>query len=277
MSQVLLEKPRWRHVAFTVWLSAALLLIVVLWAVFPAGFSHQDPLSGDLNQALQPPSAAHWFGTDHLGRDIYSRNVFGTALTLQATLFSVLIALFFGSLTGVLAGYQGGRIDTVLMRIIDILMAVPNLLLAMAIITVLGFGTRHIAVAVGISSIATFARLSRGEVLRCRTHLFVEAARASGVGHLAIIRRHILPHAMAPVLSLAALELGFALLSVSALSFLGFGALPPQPEWGLLIAEGRNYIAAAWWYTTLPGMMIVLTVLATNRLAGVLQDYTEER
>ncbi|WNN46411.1 ABC transporter permease [Winslowiella toletana] len=276
MSLVLIEKAPRRPLAVTLWLSAAMLLMVLLWAIFPGGFSHQDPLAGDALQALQPPSAAHWFGTDHLGRDIYSRSVFGTALTLQATLFSVAIALFVGTLIGVVAGYAGGRIDSLFMRIIDILMAIPNLLLAMAIITVLGFGTLNIAVAVGLSSVATFARLTRGEVLRSRTNLFVEAARASGVGHLAIIQRHILPHALAPVLSLAALELGFALLSVSALSFLGFGAPPPQPEWGLLIAEGRNYIAAAWWYTTLPGMIIVLSVLATNRIAGFIQDSAEK-
>jgi len=276
MSLVLIEKAPRRPLAMTLWLSAAMLLMVLLWAIFPGGFSHQDPLAGDALQALQPPSAAHWFGTDHLGRDIYSRSVFGTALTLQATLFSVAIALFVGTLIGVVAGYAGGRIDSLFMRIIDILMAIPNLLLAMAIITVLGFGTLNIAVAVGLSSVATFARLTRGEVLRSRTNLFVEAARASGVGHLAIIQRHILPHALAPVLSLAALELGFALLSVSALSFLGFGAPPPQPEWGLLIAEGRNYIAAAWWYTTLPGMIIVLSVLATNRIAGFIQDSAEK-
>ncbi|WP_426818186.1 ABC transporter permease [Winslowiella sp. 2C04] len=276
MSLLLIEKAPRRPLAVTLWLSAAMLLMVLLWAIFPGGFSHQDPLAGDALQALQPPSAAHWFGTDHLGRDIYSRSVFGTALTLQATLFSVAIALFVGTLIGVVAGYAGGRIDSLFMRIIDILMAIPNLLLAMAIITVLGFGTLNIAVAVGLSSVATFARLTRGEVLRSRTNLFVEAARASGVGHLAIIQRHILPHALAPVLSLAALELGFALLSVSALSFLGFGAPPPQPEWGLLIAEGRNYIAAAWWYTTLPGMIIVLSVLATNRIAGFIQDSAEK-
>ena len=276
MSLVLIEKAPRRPLAVTLWLSAAMLLMVLLWAIFPGGFSHQDPLAGDALQALQPPSAAHWFGTDHLGRDIYSRSVFGTALTLQATLFSVAIALFVGTLIGVVAGYAGGRTDSLFMRVIDILMAIPNLLLAMAIITVLGFGTLNIAVAVGLSSVATFARLTRGEVLRSRTNLFVEAARASGVGHLAIIQRHILPHALAPVLSLAALELGFALLSVSALSFLGFGAPPPQPEWGLLIAEGRNYIAAAWWYTTLPGMIIVLSVLATNRIAGFIQDSAEK-
>ncbi|KAB7897303.1 ABC transporter permease subunit [Rouxiella sp. S1S-2] len=263
--------------AFTLWLSLAILLLVALWGIAPGIFAHQDPLVGNPLVALQPPSGLHWFGTDHLGRDIYSRTVFGTALTLKATLFSVAIALVVGATIGVVSGYVGGRTDQLFMRVIDVLMAIPNLLLAMAIVTVLGFGTLHIAIAVGLSSIATFARLSRGEVLRSKVNLFVEAARAGGVSHLTIIRRHIIPHALAPVLSLAALELGFALLSVSALSFLGFGAPPPQPEWGLLVSEGRNYIAAAWWYTTLPGLMIVLAVLATNRVAGFIQDRAEEQ
>ena len=269
-------RARRQRFAVTLWLSLGVLLVVALWAIFPEIFTHQDPLIGDPLQALQPPSAAHWFGTDHLGRDIYSRTVFGTALTLKATLFSVAIALVIGATIGVIAGYVGGRVDQLFMRVIDVLMAIPNLLLAMAIVTVLGFGTLHIAIAVGLSSIATFARLSRGEVLRSKVNLFVEAAQAGGVSHLTIIRRHIIPHALAPVLSLAALELGFALLSVSALSFLGFGAPPPQPEWGLLVSEGRNYIAAAWWYTSLPGLMIVLAVLATNRVAGFIQDRSEE-
>lgn len=280
MSLLLSGERRWvsrRRFAFTLWLSVAMLLVVALWAMVPGLFAHQDPLTGDPLIALQAPSWAHWFGTDHLGRDIFSRTVYGTALTLKATLFSVAIALVAGATIGVISGYAGGRIDQLFMRLVDVLMAIPNLLLAMAIVTVLGFGTLHIAVAVGLSSIATFARLSRGEVLRSKVNLFVEAARAGGVSHLTIIRRHIIPHALAPVLSLAALELGFALLSVSALSFLGFGAPPPQPEWGLLISEGRNYIAAAWWYTTLPGLMIVFAVLATNRVAGFIQDRAEEQ
>ncbi len=280
MSLLLSGERRWvsrRRFAFTLWLSVAMLLVVALWAMFPGLFTHQDPLTGDPLIALQAPSLAHWFGTDHLGRDIFSRTVYGTALTLKATLFSVAIALVAGATIGVISGYAGGRIDQLFMRLVDVLMAIPNLLLAMAIVTVLGFGTLHIAIAVGLSSVATFARLSRGEVLRSKVNLFVEAARAGGVSHLTIIRRHIIPHALAPVLSLAALELGFALLSVSALSFLGFGAPPPQPEWGLLISEGRNYIAAAWWYTTLPGLMIVFAVLATNRVAGFIQDRAEEQ
>ena len=150
-------------------------------------------------------------------------------------------------------------------------MAIPALLLAMAIVTALGFGTLEIAIAVGLSSVAVFARLARGEVLRWRSRVFVEAARVVGVGSWTNLCRHVLPHATSPLLALAALEFASAVLAVSALSFLGFGAPPPQPEWGLLIAEGRNYMIAAWWYTTLPGLVVASVVLATQQLGRGLQ------
>jgi len=253
-------------------LGIAVLALALAWAVWPGLFSHYDPLLGQPAQALQAPSGQHWFGTDHLGRDLYSRAVHGAALSLQATALAVLIALLVGIAIGVVAGYFGEALDAVSMRVVEVLMAIPSLLLAMAIITVLGFGTLNIALAVGLSSVATFARLVRGEVLRWRTSLFVEAARVSGVGPWAIITRHILAHAAGPVLALAALEFGSAVLSVSALSFLGFGAPPPQPEWGLLISEGRNYMVAAWWYTSLPGLVLAAVVLAANQLARAIQD-----
>ena len=253
-------------------LGVAVLLLALAWALWPGLFSHYDPLLGQPAQALQPPGAGHWFGTDHLGRDLYSRAVHGAALSLQATALAVLIALLLGIVLGVVAGYFGGWLDAVLMRVVEVLMAIPSLLLAMAIITVLGFGTLNIALAVGLSSVATFARLVRGEVLRWRTCLFVEAARVSGVGPWRIIHGHILAHAAGPVLALAALEFGAAVLSVSALSFLGFGAPPPQPEWGLLISEGRNYMVAAWWYTSLPGLVLAAVVLAASQLARAIQD-----
>ncbi|TBV10284.1 ABC transporter permease [Stutzerimonas kirkiae] len=252
-------------------LSLSVLALVLGWALFPGLFSRIDPLLAVPAKALQAPSAEHWFGTDHLGRDLYSRTVYGASLSLRATTLAVLIALLVGGALGLLAGYFSGKLDALLMRLVEVLMAIPSLLLAMAVITVLGFGTLNIALAVGLSSVATFARLSRGEVLRWRGSTFVEAAIASGVGHGAIILRHILPHAAGPVLALAALEFGGAVLAVSALSFLGFGAPPPQPEWGLLIAEGRNFMVAAWWYTSLPGLVVASVVLAANQLARAMQ------
>lgn len=263
----------WRRPGLS--LSVAVILLVLGWAFFPGAFAGADPLRGVPQQALMPPSSAHWFGTDHLGRDVYARTVHGTATSLKATGLAVLIALFCGGGLGLAAGFSGGRIESALMRAADTLMAIPTLLLSMAIVTVLGFGTVNIAVAVGLSYVATFARLMRGEVLRWRGALFVEAAVASGVGTRGILLRHIVPHAAGPVLALAALEFGAAVLAVSSLSFLGFGAPPPQPEWGLLVAEGRNYIAVAWWYTTMPGLVVAAVVLAANQIARYAQDQGE--
>ncbi|QZP31095.1 ABC transporter permease [Pseudomonas sp. DR48] len=253
-------------------LGLLVLLLVLGWALWPHLFSRFDPLLGVPAHALQGPSLEHWFGTDHLGRDLYSRTVHGSALSLRATLLAVVIALFSGMVLGVLAGFFRGWVDAILMRLVEILMAIPALLLAMAVITVLGFGTLNIALAVGLSSVATFVRLVRGEVLRWNASTFVEAASACGVGPWTIIVRHILPHATAPVLALAALEFGSAVLAVSALSFLGFGAPPPQPEWGLLVSEGRNYMISAWWYTSLPGLVVAAVVVSANQLARALQD-----
>ncbi|HXZ08855.1 MAG TPA: ABC transporter permease [Paraburkholderia sp.] len=261
-----------RRVPWLALASALVLLMVVGWGLMPRLFTSADPLLGQPLQALQAPSGAHWFGTDQLGRDLFARTIYGASTSLRATGLAVLVALLGGAPTGLLAGYFGGRFDAVVMRAVDVLMAIPSLLLAMAIVTVLGFGTIEIAVAVGLSAIASFARLTRGETLRWRGADFVDAAVVSGVGDLGVIVRHIVPHAAGPVLALAALEFGSAVLSVSSLSFLGFGAPPPQPEWGLLIAEGRNYLALAWWYTTLPGLVVLLVVLSANQLARFAQD-----
>ncbi|WP_175650684.1 ABC transporter permease [Pseudomonas sp. Marseille-P9899] len=260
-----------RWPGLSVALSLALFVVVLGWAFWPGLFSSADPLLADPTQTLQAPSARHWFGTDHLGRDLYARCVHGAALSLQATSIAVLIALVAGSLLGGIAGWFGGVADRILAVIVEVLMAIPALLLAMAIVTALGFGTLEIALAVGLSSVAIFARLARGEVLRWRSRTFVEAAQVAGVGSWTNLRRHVLPHAAGPLLALAALEFASAVLAVSALSFLGFGAPPPQPEWGLLIAEGRNYMVVAWWYTTLPGLVVATVVLATQQLARGLQ------
>ncbi|WP_072803888.1 ABC transporter permease [Rhodococcoides yunnanense] len=256
-----------------VWLaiSIVVLLLAVGFALFPSAFASGDPLQGVPADKLQGPSATHWFGTDNIGRDLYTRVVHGAGLSLTATLMAVAIALVVGTLIGLLSGAVGGVLDAVLMRFVDVLLSIPALLLSLALVTALGFGTRNVAIAVGVSLVANFARVMRSEVLRVRRSLYVEAAYASGVRWYDVFRRHILRNSYAPVIALAAVEFGMAVLAVSALSFLGFGAVPPTPEWGSLISEGRNFLATAWWMTTLPGLVIVAVVLSAHRVGHALE------
>ncbi|PJI93828.1 ABC transporter permease [Luteimicrobium subarcticum] len=253
------------------------LLVAVLWlvavaaaALAPQLLASGDPLAAHPDDRLTGPSAAHWFGTDQLGRDLYTRVVHGTGTTLHAALLAIAVGLVGGTVVGLLAGFVGGAVDAVLMRTADVLLAVPGLLLSLAVVTALGFGTTNVALAVGATSIATVARILRSEVLRVRTSAYVEAARAGGSRWWRVLGVHVLPNSLGPVLVLGALELGTAILAVSSLSFLGYGAQPPQPEWGSLVAAGRDYLAGQWWLTTLPGLVIALTVLAGNRLARAL-------
>ncbi len=260
--------PRWKSVRgnAVVILSGAVAVLAVGWALFPSVFASGDPLTGVPAQKFQRPSARHWFGTDNLGRDLYTRMVHGAGLSLTATLSAVAIALIAGSILGLLSGSIGGFVDTIIMRFVDVLLSIPPLLLSLALVTALGFGTRNVAVAVGVSLIANFARVMRSEVLRVRQAPYVEAAHAAGVRWYTVLARHVLPNSYQPVLALAAVEFGMAVLSISALSFLGYGAKPPTPEWGSLISEGRNYLATAWWMTTLPGLVIIVVVLSAQRL-----------
>ncbi|OAH11739.1 ABC transporter permease [Streptomyces jeddahensis] len=252
-------------------LATVVLVMILGWAFLPEMFATHDPVAGVPTEKLQPPGEEHWFGTDNLGRDIYSRVVHGSALSLQAALIAVLVASTAGSLIGLLAGYLRGWVDDVLMRMVDVAIAVPGMVLSLAIVTALGFGTVNVAVAVGLAGVTTFARVMRAEVLRVTTAQYVEAAVVCGVRRWAVLARHVLPNALGPVVVLAALEFGTAILSVSALSFLGFGAAPPTPEWGNIISEGRNYLATAGWMTTLPGAIVVVVVLAANRFARILE------
>jgi peptide/nickel transport system permease protein len=258
-------------------LAAAVIVFVLLAAVTPDLFTGYDPISGVPAERLHGPSAAHLFGTDETGRDVFSRVVHGASLSLRATVIAVLVALVAGSALGLVAGFRGGWLDSVIMRVVDVLQAVPAILLSLALVTALGFGTTNVAIAVGIANLAAFARLMRAEVLRVRTAVFVEAARASGLRWRGVLGRHVLPNAMGPVLVLATLTFGTAVLEVSALSFLGFGAPPPTPEWGALVAGGRNFLATAWWMTTFPGLTVAAVVLATNRLSRAFDGERSER
>jgi peptide/nickel transport system permease protein len=245
----------------------AFLSLVAVAAGFPQALATTDPLATDPANLFAPPSAEHWFGTDYIGRDVYARVVYGAALSLRATLVALSLAFVLSAIIGLLAGFCGGLVDAVLMRVVDVLLAIPGLLIALVLITALGFGTLNVAIAVGAGSVAGLSRVMRAEVLRTSTSPFVEAARASGARWHTILWRHVLPHAKGPVLALTALEFGTAVLAIAGLSFLGFGAELPTPEWGNLVAEGRNYMGRAWWMTVLPGLVIVVTVVCGNRLA----------
>ena len=256
-----------RRPSWTLVLAIAVLAIALLWALVPGLFTAYDPVNGVPAEKLQPPTAAHWFGTDAIGRDLYARVVYGAIHSLSGALIAVTVGLVAGTLIGVVAGAVGGVFDDILMRIVDVLLSIPGLLLALSIIILLGFGTVNAAIAVGVGSVASFARLSRSEVVRVRRTDYVEAAFGSGGTFFAVLRRHVLPNSMTAVVGLAALQFGSAILAISTLGFLGYGAPPPTPEWGLLISEGRNYVATAWWLTTLPGLIVVIVVLSANRIS----------
>lgn len=243
------------------------LSVVLVAAFFPGWLTSRDPLQSVPADKLQAPSSRHWLGTDQLGRDLYTRVVYGAALSLRATAIAVALALVAGSVIGLVAGSSRRWIDDAVMRLVDMLMSIPALLLSLVVVTALGFGTTNVAIAVGVASTARFARVMRAEVLRVRSSTFVEAAQSIGVRRVTVLARHVLPHAAGPVLVLAALGFGTATLAVAALSFLGYGAPAPTPEWGSMLAEGRNYLATAWWMTTLPGLVVTVTVLAATRLA----------
>ncbi|MFE6256312.1 ABC transporter permease [Agromyces sp. NPDC057865] len=251
-------------------LAWAVIVLAIAWAVVPWLFTGADPLAGVPAEKLQAPSAAHPFGTDAIGRDLYARVVYGAVHSLSGAFVAVTVGLVGGTLLGVLAGSLGGAVDAVIGRVVDVLLAIPALLLSLSIIILLGFGTVNAAIAVGIGSIAAFARLSRSEVVRVRQADFVEAAFGSGARLPTVLFRHVLPNSLTAVIALAALQFGTAILAISTLGFLGYGAPPPTPEWGLLIAEGRNYVATSWWLTVLPGLVVVLVVLAANRISHAL-------
>jgi peptide/nickel transport system permease protein len=251
--------------------SGLVVVLVLLAAFVPTLLAPGDPDVAVPAVKLRPPGTpGHWLGTDYLGRDEWTRLVHGASLSLEATLIAVALALVVGGLIGLLAGFAGGWVDEILMRVVDVMLSIPPILMSLALITALGFGTVKVAVAVGIASVASFARVMRAETMRVRGSTYVEAARAVGTRWYVSLGRHVLPNAAGPVSVLAVLEFGLAILAVSSLSFLGYGAPPPAPEWGALAAEGRNYLATSWWLCTLPGVAIAATVLAVNRISRAL-------
>lgn len=261
--------PAWRGFRWQpgLWLAYAIIAGAALAAIAPGVFTPYSPIEGIAGAQRLAPQAGYWLGTDQLGRDVYTRIIYGASHSLSAALVAVAMGLFIGTAIGVIAGAFAGRVESVLMRMVDVLLAIPSLLLSLTVIILLGFGTVNAAIAVGVASIASFARLARGEVVRIRHTDYVEAAFGSGGTFWTVLWRHILPNSLTAVLAYATLQFGQAILALSTLSFLGYGTPPPIPEWGLLIAEGRNYLSTAWWLTTFPGLVVIAVVLATNRIS----------
>jgi peptide/nickel transport system permease protein len=241
-----------------------IVLAFIAMAAFAPFIATHDPLKSDLALTLMPPDGTHWFGTDELGRDVFSRVAYGARLSLAEGLIAVALALIIGVPIGVVAGYVGGRTDAIIMRTIDVLMAFPGVLLAIVIISVLGASLVNAMIAVAIYTVPIFARLARGSTLSVKEEPYIEACRATGLSHIRTLWRHILPNIAAPLLVMAALRVAIAILTASSLSFLGLGAQPPTPEWGSMLANGRNYMLLAPHVVIFPGMAIVLLVFGLN-------------
>jgi peptide/nickel transport system permease protein len=253
-------------------LSLAFLVILTAAAMLAPALAPYDPLAVAVEEQLLPPSSAHWAGTDLFGRDIFSRILFGARVSLLVGVVAVAIASVPGLILGLIAGYHGRWIDGLIMRVMDMMLAFPGILLALSIVALLGPCLPNAMIAVGIAGIPNYTRLVRGSVLAIKRRQFVRAARAVGCRSGRIVFRHILPNIFAPVLVLATLDMAWAILSASSLSFLGLGAQPPAPEWGAMLNEGRGYLRQAPWITAAPGLAIMLTVLSVNLLGDGLRD-----
>lgn len=250
---------------------------VIVLAVLAPLIAPYDPLYADFRASNEAPSTQHWLGTDHLGRDVLSRLLFGARLSLLLGIGSVLIGATSGITVGLVTGYTGGWLDNLVSRVVDVLFSFRLLLLAIIVMAVLGPSTTNTMIAIGVSLFATFTRLARGEVLSARNHDYVEAAHAIGASTGRLIFLHILPNIINPLIVFTTLRLGVAILSESSLSFLGLGPPPPTPAWGLMVSEGLNQLRSAWWVSTIPGIAITIVVLAFNLLGDGLRDALDPR
>jgi peptide/nickel transport system permease protein len=236
-----------------------------------------DPSAQDLNAMLQPPSAVHPFGTDNYGRDVLTRVLYGAGIDLRIGVLAVVFPFIFGSLAGAVAGYAGGWADVLVMRAVDVITAIPFMVFVIAIVAFLGPGETNILIAIGVVGWITFARLVRGEVLREKNLEYVAALRAFGFSRRRIILRHILPNAIAPAVTFLASDVVLAILTASALGYLGLGVRPPAPEWGLMIAEGRTFMYTAWWVATAPGFACMFAGIAFILVGDGLADLLRVR
>lgn len=260
-----------------VWAAILFLVVLAIAVIAPQWLAHSDPLLADPVNAQLPPSAQHWLGTDQLGRDLLTRVIYGSRYSLLISVAAMALAVVFGTLLGLAAALARGVVDELLSRAVDVISAFPDLLLALMLIAFTGPGTNNLIIALGVASIPRFARVVRAQTYSVMTSGYVEQARTFGLSRFTLITRHILPHAIAQVPALATLGLGTAIIGTAGLSFLGMGPQPPTAEWGLMLAEGRNYLRNAWWIAVWPGVFITLTVIAVNTLGRYWQARFEGR
>jgi peptide/nickel transport system permease protein len=249
-----------------------ILIILILMAIFANFIAPYEYDTQNLKNTFQSPSLKHLFGTDEFGRDIFSRIVYGSRISLQVGVIAVGIAVVIGGFLGAVAGYYSGKIDNVIMRIMDVLLSIPQMLLAISIVAALGNSLINLMVAVGVSSIPQYARIVRASVISIKNQEFVESARAIGSSDLRIIFKHVIPNCLAPVIVQATLGIGLAILTAAGLSFIGLGIKPPTPEWGAMLSGSRTYIRDYTYMTLFPGIAIVITIFAFNVLGDGLRD-----
>ncbi|MGF6907047.1 peptide/nickel transport system permease protein [Fusobacterium sp. PH5-44] len=261
-------------------LGLAIMTILILLAIFANFIADYENVA--IKQRLPEgrllaPSLEHIFGTDEFGRDIFARIIHGARVSLKVGIISVSLSIIFGGALGAIAGYYGGILDNFIMRIMDIFLAVPSILLAIAIVSALGPSMINLMIAISISSVPRYARIVRASVLTIKDQEFIEAARAIGASNTRIIYRHIIPNSLAPVIVQGTLGVASAILSTAGLSFIGLGIQPPAPEWGAMLSGGRQYLRMAWWVTTFPGVTIMITIFALNLLGDGLRDALDPR
>ena len=260
-------------------LGLAILVVMVALAVCADWIADYDTNVTGMNMAerLQTPSAKHWFGTDSYGRDVFARIIHGSRLSLSLSIFAMLAAVAIGSIIGAIAGYYGGRVDVVLMRLMDILLAIPPMLMSISIVAALGHSMVNLMIALSLAYIPVFARVIRSSILTVKGQEFIEAAKACGTSNARIILRHIIPNAIGPIIVQATLAMGSTILIISSLSFMGMGIQPPQPEWGTMLYEGRDLIRTSPYLVIFPGIAIALAVLSLNLLGDGLRDALDPR
>ncbi len=278
-SQTSRSVARFRQSPLSVAGLVIIVAVLIVAAIGPLLVPYPQDATGAVHIAdrFAPPSLDHFFGTDHMGRDVFSRTIIGARVSLLAGLTVILLAVVIGTLLGAIAGFFGGWISDVIMRVTDVFLTIPDLILAMAFVAALGPGLTNVMIAVALVWWPGYCRLVRANVITLRNAQFAEAAESLGSSRLRVLFRHVLPNAIPSILVKASMDIGFAVLTTAALGFIGLGMQPPTPDWGQMISEGRKYLREAWWFSTFPGVAILLTVLATNLLGDGLRDALDPR